>query len=345
MQATIQSRTDRTVDLTVADNDGTEHSLTVTHEGELEYHRPHESSLTGDEQDLAEHERHAQLARFAKYAAFRACGFDALDPYSATDRITYPEHVAAAALVLGAMTPETVESTLETAYRQRAAVDSQDGADALPVDPPTGTSSATCRLIEQEFAIGIDEPALRPLLDVLVELEGLGALRQSMDAQPDRRSDGQFVRLKDALSQAAVTDSESISIGDTSGDIDGTDFVSPCRPIRVEWEVDGVTRVEYEDSDESAAGGDEGTVRLQLPVTDSPITSVAAFQRTVVDHLRCQLRDCYLGMGIAPPRDVQVRGPGIDSFTTTYEQGEFYQCYHDPDAIIDWTRFPPLPAL
>ncbi|ELY92170.1 hypothetical protein C483_08557 [Natrialba hulunbeirensis JCM 10989] len=367
MQATIQSQTDRRVDLTVTDNDGIEQSLTVTREGELEYHSSDDvPPATGDDRAVAARTQHAQRSRFAKYVAFRACGFDALDPYSTTDRITYPEHLAAATLVLGTMTPETVATTFETAYRQRVAgadrsvlspdpdsgVDTDSppdddtaasAADVLPVDPPTGFAPSTCRLIEQDIAVEIADAALRPLLDTLIELEGLGALRNSMDAVPERRHSDCFVRLANALSQIPVDDSPPLPTVDATTDRDGTTLVFPCCPLRVEWVRDGCTRVEYEHSSESVPD-DESSVRLQLPV-NTPLESVAAFQRALVDHLRCQLRDCYLGMGVAPPRDLRVRGPGIDSFTAVYEQGGFYQRYHDPDAVIDWTRFPPLPSL
>ncbi|OIB58809.1 hypothetical protein [Natrialba sp. SSL1] len=368
MQATIQSRTDRRVDLTVTDNDGIEQSLTVTREGELEYHSSDEiPPPTGDDRAVAARTQHAQRSRFAKYVAFRACGFDTIDPYSTTDRITYPEHLAAATLVLGAMTPETVASTFETAYRQRVAgadrrvlsPDSDSGvdtdsapdadtaasaADGLPVDPPTGFAPSTCRLIEQDIAVDIEDAALRPLLDILIELEGLGALRKSMAALPERRSGDCFARLASALSQVPVDGSPPLPTVDATTDRDGTTLVFPCRPLRVEWVRDGCTRVEYEQSSESVAD-DESSVRLQLPVEETPFESVAAFQRALVDQLRCQLRDCYLGMGVAPPRDFRVRGPGIDSFTAVYEQDAFYQRYHDPDAVIDWMRFPPLPSL
>jgi hypothetical protein len=71
-------------------------------------------------------------------------------------------------------------------------------------------------------------------------------------------------------------------------------------------------------------------------VTLSPVEpgSLTDFQRQLVHHLKCQIRDCYVGMGIAPPEPVRVPGPGLYNFLARYQSLDLYQPYHDPDARI-----------
>ena len=61
------------------------------------------------------------------------------------------------------------------------------------------------------------------------------------------------------------------------------------------------------------------------------------FQRALLQHLRCQVRDCYIEMGIAPPEEFRVQGPGFYDNIGWYENHDFYQNYYDTRATIsDW---------
>ncbi|WP_049923846.1 hypothetical protein [Halopiger djelfimassiliensis] len=335
MKATIQSETERVVELAVIDNGGNEHRLVIERDGTQRSHRCNAYSDTPEERTPVEHERYAHASRFGKYYVFRKFGYDTLSPYGSSDRIAYPERIAATALVVGAMSLETFESQFEAVHRQQTAV--ADNGE-YPVEPPAGAPDATCQLIEQDVSLTVDDGRLRPLLDVLIELEALGALRRSMDEQPDRDDRDLFARLDAALGRSPAPEDRR-----PSERLDRPEFVDGTSSVRVHWQTDGTTRVEY------GAGTETDSTplaaRLQLPAPDGPAPSIAAFQRRVVDHLRCQLRDCYVGMGLAPPRDLRVRGPGIASFTAEYERGGIYQRYHDPEAIIDWTRLAPVPRL
>lgn len=64
--------------------------------------------------------------------------------------------------------------------------------------------------------------------------------------------------------------------------------------------------------------------------------SVADLQDQVVTNLLCQVRDCYLTMGVAPPEPVRIQGPGTFQRSTWFQHYDVYQRYHDTAADIDW---------
>lgn len=335
MQARINAETSQIVELTVEDRANTTHDLDITRDGTVRRHHIRGRSADVANQSRDEAEQLRQVQRFAKYYLFRQRGYETLTPYDGTDRIAYPERVAAAALIIGAMSLETFESQFEAAYHQRKR---PTPADCPPVQPPGDSQETTCTRIEQDIYLTVDDDLLRSLQDVLVELEALGALRQLMDRRPDKEDEHLFDRLASIFSR-----SDGLAASSPARPTGEIPFIRGTSPLRVHWQIDGATRVEY------GSGGESPNApiacRLQLPMTTQPVTSVAAFQRLVLDHLICQLRDCYVGMGLAPPRDLRVRGQGIAAFSTEFADGETYQRYDDPKAIIDWDRLAPLPSL
>lgn len=321
MHAAIETETDRTVTVRVRDNDDAVHRLTVADDGTVDQHHCPEYPNQGDRTPRVA-ERVEQARRFAKHVCWRYRGTDAIDPYSAVDRIANPDRLATTALVLTAMQAETLAETLAPVYEQVAGPDA-DG----PVDPPTTAPDATCHRVEQDLALSLPGNEIRRLGRALTRMDGFSTLRRGLDQVPDRRDDDCFERLDGLL---AGSDRD-----------DWTDFLAEQSGTRVHWRIDGHTRVDYGPGPDSL----ERRVvdaRLQVPAAESHVRTPADFQRHLLDHLRCQLRDCYVGMGVAPPGDVRVRGPGIDSFGTLYESADYYQRYHDPEAVVDWTRQPPV---
>lgn len=72
---------------------------------------------------------------------------------------------------------------------------------------------------------------------------------------------------------------------------------------------------------------------LQMPIL--PIESMDEFKTHLYRHLACQIRDCYLGMGVEPPEPYRVVGFGIHEYTEKYEELDIYELYFDPEADLD----------
>ncbi|ELY98708.1 hypothetical protein C482_11540 [Natrialba chahannaoensis JCM 10990] len=74
--------------------------------------------------------------------------------------------------------------------------------------------------------------------------------------------------------------------------------------------------------------------RLQL-VPDL-VPSVEEFREYLDYHLRCQIRDCYIGAGLEPPEEFKVLGHGINEYTGRYNLDEItlYDQYNKHHAEI-----------
>ncbi|WP_396613693.1 hypothetical protein ACH9L7_18595 (plasmid) [Haloferax sp. S1W] len=333
MKVTEHTETDRTVELRIVDYEGVHHRLTHSTDGQVENHWHDQYLPEGDDRSIAEEERLARVERFAKYYLSRTNHTTVLSPYSHTDHIADPDRLAVTTLLVGSMAQDTLESHLQTCYDQLAALQANDDP---PVAPPQAAPDAEWKRIEQDIHLTLDTEAIRRLSEVLVESNSLGEIRRALDIRPDRDDADLFSRLNRMLSTA-----ESAAIENASSER----FIRVISPLRVHWKSDdGPTRVEYGDRTEP---DEEATLaaRIQLTPAHLPIISLAAFQRTLVDHFRCQLRDCYVGMGLRPPTDVRVTGPGIAACTDRYERADTLQNYHNEHAIIDWTGLAPRPEL
>ena len=329
MDAHIHREDRRTVTFRVVDNDDAEHELSITEGGVVDHHRC--LDYPADEQDRTarEQEHTEQVRRFVKYHLWRHRDQRALDAYSTDDGIANPDRVGLAALVLATMSPERLRETLDTVTQQALAVHTGE-QDETPISPPPTAPDADCLRVEQDLALALTNEQTRVLADALTEMGGLARLQQLLDMLPNRADEDLFAHLGTMLE----------AVGETAP-AHPADYVEHRGQPRVYWETEGHVRVCYGEGTHSGEF-DRSDVQIQLPVVGQQIRSPAAFQRALLAHLRCQVRDCYLGMGVAPPEGVRVRGRGIDAFTRIYDSTDIYQPYHSTEAIVDWTRQPPL---
>lgn len=71
-----------------------------------------------------------------------------------------------------------------------------------------------------------------------------------------------------------------------------------------------------------------------VEVSPAPFVAAEPFRDYLVYNLRCQIRDCYVGMGLEPPETYKVLGPGQYRFTGKYQHFDCYPKYYDKDAAI-----------
>ncbi|WP_049907177.1 hypothetical protein [Halovivax asiaticus] len=72
----------------------------------------------------------------------------------------------------------------------------------------------------------------------------------------------------------------------------------------------------------------------RVEISPAPFVDLKPFRDYLVYNLRCQIRDCYVGMGLEPPAAYKVLGPGQYRFTGKYQHFECYPAYFDVDADI-----------
>lgn len=329
MDVTEHSRTGTDVELRVVDPDDVHHRLTVSTDGQVGRHWCEQYPEDGTDPSPIERERLARVERFARYYLARQGSDETLSPYTATHRLADPDRLLVATLLVGVMSQETLASQFEACYDR---LTDRGGADTSPLTTsPAGP--ADWQLVEQDISLTMDTADVRTLADAVVGVDGLEKLRHALDVAPDRDDADLFARLDRMLS---ATDAP------VEGTVTSDRFLTVDPPVRVyrnppsQREGGGAPR----DTRDSATD-DPVAARLQLTPATLPLTSVAAFQRQLVDHLRCQLRDCYVGMGLRPPESARLTGPGIAACTERYERLDRLQNYHRDYAIIDWSTLGP----
>lgn len=72
----------------------------------------------------------------------------------------------------------------------------------------------------------------------------------------------------------------------------------------------------------------------QIEMNPAPLVAFDTFRDYLAYNLRCQVRDCYHGMGLEPPEEFKVLGPGQFLFTGKYHYFECYPEYFDHTADI-----------
>lgn len=102
------------------------------------------------------------------------------------------------------------------------------------------------------------------------------------------------------------------------------------------------------------AKGDRRTVRhgtapdrdpdAMIEISPVPIVSAGPFRDYLQYNLRCQIRDCYLGMGLEPPEEYKVLGPGLYEFTVRYHHYGMYPEYFDKNAEIPGYSYDFVPS-
>ncbi|WP_049900814.1 hypothetical protein [Natrinema sp. J7-1] len=83
----------------------------------------------------------------------------------------------------------------------------------------------------------------------------------------------------------------------------------------------------------------------RVEVFPAPLVDPAPFRDYLAYNLRCQIRDCYLMMGMEPPEAYKVLGPGQYRFTGKYDSFDLYPPYYNFGAEIPGYSHEFRPAL
>ncbi|MFA9503565.1 hypothetical protein ACERIM_12425 [Natrinema sp. H-ect1] len=95
-------------------------------------------------------------------------------------------------------------------------------------------------------------------------------------------------------------------------------------------------------------GNDDTPARdpdAKVEISPAPIVAPETFRDYLVYNLRCQVRDCYLMMGVEPPTEYKVLGHGQYRFTGKYHHFEMYPEYHNMNAEIEGYSYEFRPEL
>jgi len=314
MQAEIIGKDGRGIGVKVIDNAEIEHTISVGFDGNVQGHGSNGYSNSTNDRTVEENEHVAQAQRFAKHYVYRQRGYDTLPPLPSPDRI------GAMAAFVDALSTNMFEEYFGDYYQQM--LSDQGRADPV-VDVP-------------------EEARTNPLYyrkDVYLDLS-----HEELHSSVTDSDQSAFEALQTAADTASVGQPSLYDIvgelNDQQVDIDANDeqrladfFIEAISGVHMMWSpANNQTETVETNAPEIERKPD---ARFELPPYDPD--SLEEFREKLVYHLRCQIRDCYLTMGVAPPEALRIQGPGWFDRSTWFQHYDVYEPYHRTDVdITDW---------
>jgi len=209
-----------------------------------------------------------------------------------------PDRITVAATALMALDQPTVDSSLGDFDQQ---LQSLYGDVEPAVEIPNGVDPSSAVYL-YDLYLGMDDEDISAYADLITDL--------SVDDLTD---------VSDAEFDALPSHAEGLFIESTAGP-------------HIKWDTtgDGQYRTEWTDQPDTDRDPD---ARIELLAFEPD--SITELKRQVVRNLLCQVRDCYLTMGIAPPEQFRLLGHGRHDASTWYVHNDLYDPYYDPDAEVD----------
>ncbi|MCL9812041.1 hypothetical protein [Natranaeroarchaeum aerophilus] len=307
MQAEIVGEDDKGLGVDIVDNNGAEHHVGMNFEGEIKFHQCDAYADKAANRTDNENEHNAQARRFARYHVYRERGYQTLDAWE------IPESILLTAGVIDRLTQEEFEEHFGAYYQQfRSTVED----DVEPVVEPVEEKADGLSVYLQYVSLDVD------LVDVLTT-EECEALEQSLAEETDPGA--LFDQLGDAVESLDLADFSIVNTSEL-----GTLY---------QTHTDEVENPPFYPDHVSP------DARLELSPIDPPWKEYLppeGFQTLVVHHLLCQVRDCYLRMGLEPPEGVRVLGLGKYRQTVRSEHLGCYEPVHYTDSPVEGYRLPKL---
>nr|WP_239639476.1 hypothetical protein [Halobiforma nitratireducens] len=295
----------------MTDNNSVDHTISVGFEGDIQGHGQDGYPDNPPERTNQEDESISQARRFAKYHVYREKGYDTLSPPNNPDRI------AGVLLALLELEWEAVEEYFETLHRQTVSHEREDIT--APLDLPEG--------IERKG----------PMYKQGIYLEeDLSTITADLEDPPVDAIDEEVIA--ELTSSDQTTEENFFSIGQALLD------QSPITDLTIEG-VSGVHTSYTDDSgSEQVIEGDDPFDRepdacLELMPTNFDLPGFRFYMGL---NLICQIRDCYIGMGVEPPAQYRVLGQGKYKYTGKYHYFDCYPEYHNHEADVPG-YVPPVP--
>lgn len=312
MEATIPGENEDGIGVDVIDNNGFKHEITFEKDShEIVYHQCDEYADNPKDRTHTENEYNEQARRFARYYVFQERGYDTLPP------LENPVRLEAARRALKRLSTSTFESMFGDLHQQFKS--EFDPSVERVVDLPKEVGDPDLVVYQRDLYLGFDPDAidLGDAMRTLAEDSGVDLTEPATESSTEAwREFGQAAA--DVAGEAEESLLSSMELTAVSG-------IHQLYP-----DTSGTEQRATADTPLAR----EPDARLELPAVD--IDSRERFQAFLAFHLRCQVRDLFVGMGVEPPEAFRVRGPGKYASTMRYRLLDMYdEYYHLGDPALD----------
>lgn len=314
MEASIVGEDDKGVGVDIVDNDDEKHHVGMDLNGQIRFHDWDTYPEKPEERSSQQSELINQARRFAQYYVYCERGYDTVP-----SRI-HPERINAVRLAVAQMDLEAFEANFGDLYQQLKSHHDEDYDRVVQL--PADAQSEDLVLYRKNVYLGLD-----PLETEFEKEARTLAERYGLDLTDRSPSDLTLGSLSpDELdSWSAYSDdlaAEATDAGVTLYDGLYIDGVSELHMAYLDHrgEEHVTTALEPEV---------EPDTRIELPPADPG--TLEQFKAALEFNLICQIRDCFVRMGVQPPEEYQVLGLGTFEAAEKYETVDFYPEYHMPE--------------
>ncbi|WP_049912497.1 hypothetical protein [Natrialba hulunbeirensis] len=299
----------------VLDNNSVEHKIAVEFDGEIRGHGQSGYPDKATKRTNKGNEYVEQARRFAQYYVYCERGYDTMQP-----RRIHPERLNAVRVAIAEFTESEFEQHFGDLYRQLRSYD--DASADRAVEIPSAASSPDSVLYRKNIYLGLDQFET----EFSEEAESIAA-QHGLDLSPDRLDTislegGDTVDL-DGWTAASRELGELADAAD--GDLSDGLQIAGVSSLHMAYLDD---RGEEHVTDATEPFDREPDARIELPVMDTG--SLEEFQKYVNHNLACQVRDCFIRMGLEPPEPFRILGYGDFEAAEQYKRLEMYPNYVDP---------------
>ena len=314
MKAVITGENSERVGVNLRDNNGAEHVIELEFDGEIKHHQSEEYAKKASNRTAEKNEYFEQTRKYARYYVYVERGYDTVPP------VEHPERINAVRLAIQDLTSTEFEELFGNLYRQMRSYHDYDTERPIP-EPPNATENV---LYRQNVYLGIN-----PLeTDVDAEANGI-ATAHGLDLS-DESILGNSV---EALSDGEIADWQAFA--DDLADLaeekdvslaDGAYIDAVSSLYTTYLDDDGE---QYTTNPETDPFDREPDTVIELPPIDPQ--SMDDFREYLDHHLKCQIRDCFVRMGVHPPEEFRVLGNGRLESVAAYKLLDMYPEFYDPE--------------
>nr|WP_263020009.1 hypothetical protein [Natronobiforma cellulositropha] len=309
MDGKIVDENEKGVAVDVIDNNTVLHEISMFKNGEITYHQQDGYADDPDERTEDDNERVNQARRFAKFHVYRERGYDTLE------HVDNPDYIDAVRRAMLALSDEGFERYFGPLRQQ---LRSHHENVERPVALPAGVRAPNAVVYKLDIYLGVD-------------IEGSGLTDQARTLAAEHGLEyGDGTQPK---SGGAVTDADR-----ENWETFGEQLVERADGEDLELEIAAVSgihvgfpnaRGEHEVQWAESPLDREPDARLEL-LPAEPGT-LEEFREYLDHHLRCQVRDCFVGMGLVPPDPYKVVGFGKFIYARRYDHYDLYPQLHKRD--------------
>ncbi|ARS88986.1 hypothetical protein B1756_03945 [Natrarchaeobaculum aegyptiacum] len=316
MRAEIIDENEKGVAVDVYDNTGSLHEISMFLDGEVSYHQSESYSDKADNRTREESEHGKQARRYAQYYVFLNRGYDTVTP-----KWKNPVHLQAVRSALDSMDLEEFEDHFGDLYQQ---LKSHHGDSTERVlHPPADSQDEDYHLYRKHVYLGLD-PLETDLADDARELAaefGLDLDEQSPNETPLAGLTDDGLETWSGFSTELFAQPNEDELAELAEGF----YVDTTSELHMAYlDHDGIEQVT------TAIEPDrEPDARFEEPPVDPG--TLEQFQHGLSFDLACQIRDCFVRMGVKPPEEYQILGLGHIAAALAYEEVDFYPDYHAPD--------------